>query len=417
MGDWVVDTANSRQVRLIVFDVEGVLIPKNRFIFELSKSLGPMNLLRVLLIGFLYEARLLQLESALKRIFKMMQGIEVEKLLEIAERVPIMPEVRETISILKSQGKKIAIVSSGLPGLIVNYLADKIKAEYAFGFELGLESGKLNGEIWGKVIQHDGKYQILCQILSTEKLTPSDCAVVADDRNNLPMFRSGILKIAYNPDFIIRIKADKVVNGTLGKILPIVMGQPLKPSLPSRNDLRREAIHFSAISIPILVMLIGLNWVIFLISVIVLFYVISELYRMEGKKLPIFSRITGLAASETELYGFAAAPIYFAVGILLTLILFPTPVNSAAIAIFAVGDSSASLLGGLSKIQNPLNKGKTLEGSIAGFLLAFLAGAIFITPWKALLGAMIAMTIEALPLPLNDNITIPFFAGIGMIFL
>ena len=42
--------------RLVVFDVEGVLIPKNRFIFEVGKSLGFITLIKLLFFGFLYEA-------------------------------------------------------------------------------------------------------------------------------------------------------------------------------------------------------------------------------------------------------------------------------------------------------------------------------------------------------------------------
>ena len=34
--------------RLVVFDVEGVLIPKNRFIFEVGKTLGFLKLFKLL---------------------------------------------------------------------------------------------------------------------------------------------------------------------------------------------------------------------------------------------------------------------------------------------------------------------------------------------------------------------------------
>jgi phosphoserine phosphatase len=346
-----------------------------------------------------------------------MKGTAEERLCEIAGRVPIMPQARETIEELKKGGSKIAIISSGLPSIVVNGFSSEIGADYAFGFEIGSNGGILNGEIWGDVIERDGKRKILSQILDAEKLNFSDCVVIVDDRNNVPMFQPSMLKIGYNPDFTVRMKADNVVTGNLSSILPVVMGKPPKPRLPSRNDLRREAIHMSAISIPFLVMLFGLNWVVFLISAIVSLYIVSEIARMEGKNLPLFSRITNLAASETELYEFATAPIYFALGILITLIVFPVPENSAAIAIFAAGDSSASLLGGLSTIRNPINKGKTLGGSIGGLVFAFLAGAVFIAPWKALVGAIIAMAVEALPSPLNDNITIPFSAALGITLL
>ena len=68
---------------------------------------------------------------------------------------------------------------------------------------------------------------------------------------------------------------------------------------------------------------------------------------------------------------------------------------------FCLGDSTASLFGGLISTSLPFNKGKTWEGSLAGFFFAFLAGTFFVSPWLALVGAAIAMTIEVLPLPVK----------------
>ena len=64
----------NRKPRLVIFDVEGVLIPKNRFIFDVGKSLGVPQLLKMLFIGFLYETGAITLKTALKRIFKIMRG-------------------------------------------------------------------------------------------------------------------------------------------------------------------------------------------------------------------------------------------------------------------------------------------------------------------------------------------------------
>lgn len=81
---------------------------------------------------------------------------------------------------------------------------------------------------------------------------------------------------------------------------------------------------------------------------------------MERKNLPILSSITLKAATQSELYEFATAPIFFAIGILLTLLLFPFPASSAAIAIFALGDSTASIFGRIyGRKTLPFNKGKT----------------------------------------------------------
>ena len=409
---------NSRKPRLVIFDVEGVLIPKNRFIFEVGKSLGLLQLLKMLFTGFLYGVGVITLKSALNRIFRVMKGVKIERLLQIFDKIPSTPQLQSVFAQLKIRNCKTALISSGLPAVIVEKLASTLGADYAFGIEVGVNDGALTGEIWGDAIEANGKFRVLSQILTAEGLNLNDCVVIADDRNNSPIFLSGMQKIGYNPDFVLRVKADNVVTGALSGILPIIDGKPKQRSLPSKNAMLREIIHASGFFVPVLAGLIGIYAVALLICSVMVLYFISELSRISRRNVPIISAITRHAASQTELYDFAMAPLYFAIGILITLLLFPAPVSSAAIAIFALGDSTASLFGGLlSKKPLPFNKGKTLEGSIAGFFFAFLAGSLFISPAMALIGAAVAMTTESLPLPVNDNVLIPLYTGLALALL
>jgi dolichol kinase/phosphoserine phosphatase len=409
------ETLGNRKPRLVVFDVEGVLIPKNRFIFDVGKSLGIPQLLRMLFTGFLYETGIVTLKTALKRIFKAMRGMKLQKLMEIFEELPSKPELNYVFAQLKARNCKTALISSGLPNAIVEKLARKTGADYAFGIEVDLNDQTLTGEIGGEVIDDDGKLEVLSQIMKVDGFVPSDCVVIADDRNNSCIFLSEMQKIGYNPDFVLSVKADTVIRGQLSGIVPIIDGKPKQKSLPSKNDLLRETIHASGIFVPVLASLFGIIPMALLISFVSAIYSISELARLNGDYLPIISTITRNAASQAELYEFTAAPLYFAVGVLATLLLFPAPINSAAIAIFVLGDSMASLFGGyISKKPLPFNKAKTLEGSVIGFVFAFLGGAFFISPWIALIGAAVAMAIESLPLPVNDNILIPLFTGLAL---
>lgn len=398
--------------RLVIFDVEGVLVPKNRFIFDVGKCLGVSRLLKVIFIGLLYETGIITLKSTLKRIFHIMQGLEVEELAQIFNEIPFNPRVGRVFTQLKARKCKIALISSGLPAFLVKKLASKLGADYAFGIEVGVNDGKLTGEIWGDVIEVDGKRKVLLQLLAAEALTPKDCVVIADDRNNLSMFLSGMLKIGYNPDFALRLRADEVVTGNLSGVLPLIDGAPKQRVLPSKNDVFREIIHACGFFVPVLTGLIGVFPVALLICAVSTLYVLSELARMNGKNMPIIGAITHNATTQAELYEFAAAPLYFATGILLTLLLFSLQVSSAAIAIFALGDSVASLFGRLlSKTPLPFNKGKTLEGSLSGLFFAFLAASVFVSPMLAFVGAAVAMAIESLPLPVNDNVLIPLCTG------
>ena len=404
----------SEEPRLVVFDVEGVLIPKNRFIFEVGKTLSVITLIKLLFYGFLYEAGILKLQSALKYMFREMKGVKLETLDYSFAKISSIPFLQSICSQVKERNCKIALISSGIPTMILKKLALILGAEYAYGIEVETANNRLTGKISGDAIEPSGKLGILRDILSSEGLKPRDCIVVADDRNNRCMFLPGTLKIGFNPDFVIRVKADKVVIGKLSQILPVIDGKTRKRSFPTTNDFLREDIHASGFFMPVIASLVGVSIVGTLIFAIALIYAISELLRFEGKELPLISAITRHSASQLELHGFAAAPLYFAFGILLTLVLFNGHAGYAAVAMFCLGDSAASLFGGRISNSLPFNKGKTWEGSVGGWFFAFLGGLFFVSPILALIGAAIAMTVEVLPLPINDNVLVPLVTGAAL---
>ncbi len=402
----------------MVFDVEGVLIPRNRLFFEVGRSLGVVPLLKILLYGFLYEVGAVRLTEALKRLYKVARGAKADLFIRSYEKLPLMPNAKEVFARLKAENCKIALISSGLPTFLVEKLSKTLGADYAVGVEVGIEGEVLTGEIWGDVIRDKGKALVFGELVESERLSLKDCVVVADDRNNASLFVKEVRKIGYSPDFVIRAKADVVVDGRFSKILPAVNGETRSRRLPSKSDIFRETIHGSGFFVPLIALWIGLPLAVFMIVAVIAVYVASEWTRLQGKNMPIISVITRHAASQAELCEFTLAPIYFAVGILFTLLLFPARASGAAIAIFALGDSTASLIGSaLSGRPLPFNRAKTLQGSLGGFFFAFLAGSFFVSPWLALVGAAVAMTVEYLPLPVNDNVLMPLCTGLALMLL
>ncbi len=410
-----------RRPRLVVFDVEGVLIPKRRYLlFEASRRLSILSFLRMLWAGFLYEAGLTSLEKALRRVFKQLQGLSAEDLFRLYKKIPLLQGVTEVFDRLKKAGCRTALISSGLPQAFVEDLASQFGCEYAFGLELEEIEGRLTGKIGGDVIKAKGKAPVLKRIQETEGVAPKDCALVADDRNNLPMFPLCTTRVGYNPDFVLAYKSDAVVKGSLTEVVPLLLGNPVGSHSVSMRDLFRETIHVAGFFVPVVTMYFGLIdlQVAFLISMVTLVYIASELARMLGVNVPILSKITWHAAIQPEIHEFVTAPIFFAVGIALTLIIFPPPSNYAAIAVFTLGDGFATIFGKkLGKHTFSYNKGKKVEGTIIGFVCAFLGALIFTSPIKAVVGAAVGMVVESLPTPLSDNITIPLAAGLAMILL
>jgi len=414
--------ANQKKPRLIVFDVEGIIIPKRRYLlFEASQRVTILSYIKMLWAGLLYETGLIKLETALRRIYKQLQGLPVDDLFQLFKKIPLIPGVEKVFQQLKHAGYKTALISSGLPQVFVEELATQLAADYAFGFELEVTNGHVSGQIGGDAIKPEGKALVLRRIMKKEDLMPSDCALVADDRNNLPMFSLCATRIGYNPDFLLAYRSDIVVKGDLIEVIPFLAGdtQPAQRSI-SKRDLLRENIHIAGFFVALLTMYLALNhyWVAFVILVVTLAYIISELSRMLGVNIPIVSTITWNATLKPEVYEFVTAPIFFAFGIMLALLLFPAPINYASIAVFTLGDGFATIFGKtIGKHVFPYNKGKKAEGTIFGFLFALLGALVFVNPLRAILGAATAMIIETLPTPINDNLTIPLAAGLAMLLL
>jgi len=403
--------------RLIVFDVEGVLVPKRRYLlFEIARKVGLRAFIKMIAVGVLYEVGLLSLESALRRVFTVLRGLTISNIFQLYKRIPLMPGVEEVFDRLNKAGYKTALISSGLPALLVKDLAARLGVDYAFGLELETVNDRLTGEIRGEVLKPDGKAIVLKKVLEEEGLSSQDCVVVADDRNNLPMFRLCTLRVGYNPDFLLSAKSDFVVRNDLSEILPILTENALQvPSSPfSRRDIIRETIHIGSFLVPfICIYLLESYLVSLLILLITSLYIVSEVARLQGINFPVFSTITWKAANKPEFYEFATAPIFFALGIMFSLILFPAPASYASIAILTLGDGFATIFGRkFGSVVFPFNKGKNVEGSVFGFLFASVGAMLFVDPVKALMGAAAGMLVECLPLPLSDNLTIPLASGL-----
>jgi dolichol kinase len=112
------------------------------------------------------------------------------------------------------------------------------------------------------------------------------------------------------------------------------------------------------------------------------------------------------------------SPLLFALGVLLSLTLYPKQVGFAAITILTLGDGTAKIMGKKFGVTHfPYNKAKKLEGTVAGIIASTMGCLLFVSPYKAVIVSTICMIIESVPLPINDNILIPLIAGLLFIII
>ena len=111
--------------------------------------------------------------------------------------------------------------------------------------------------------------------------------------------------------------------------------------------------------------------------------------------------------------------IFFFIGVLFVMQLFPKDIALASIMILTFGDSMSHIVGEqFGQIKNIFNgKSKKLfEGTVAGTISGFLGALLFVPFTQAFLGSFAAMVAEVIQIDLNqtqldDNLIVPLVAG------
>ena len=179
------------------------------------------------------------------------------------------------------------------------------------------------------------------------------------------------------------------------------------------RELIRKAIHLLVALVPPLAS-VHLPLTMGLLMAGTLFYTAAEGMRLAGLRVAVVSGLT-VAAARPRDTGFVLGPVTLGLGAMLALLLYPLPASAIAIYALAFGDAAASLIGmAFAGWRMPLNRNKTVAGSLACFVAVFLVTLTLTADVRlSTVVAIAAMTIEALSGRDLDNLLLP--VGVGMV--
>ncbi|MBN1949125.1 MAG: phosphatidate cytidylyltransferase [Candidatus Cloacimonetes bacterium] len=145
-----------------------------------------------------------------------------------------------------------------------------------------------------------------------------------------------------------------------------------------------------------------------------LLMLVIEMMRMECKPCNrLFRKLFGPVLRQQEEVSFTGAT-YLLISSVVCIGLFPAEIAFVCLAFLAVGDTFAAVIG-VSFGKRKLAGGrKSVEGSLACFVVTFLFALFWLYPLVALTGAILATLAEMSGLPLDDNLKIPIVSGLGM---
>ena len=206
------DDMYRRMRRLICFDMDSTLI-QAECIDELARRHGVYGQVAAITESAMRGE--IDFKESFTRRVALLKGLDVSVMQDIAEHLPVTEGVDRLMSVLKTCGYKIAILSGGFT-FFGEYLQRQYGIDYVYANELEVgEDGKLTGRYVGEVVDGRRKADLLRLIAQMEKVNLAQTIAVGDGANDLPMLSTAGLGIAFHAKPRVVANAQQSIN-TIG---------------------------------------------------------------------------------------------------------------------------------------------------------------------------------------------------------
>ena len=206
------DTMYRRSRRLICFDMDSTLI-RTEVIDELADRAGVGEEVRAITESAMRGE--IDFRESFTRRVKLLRGLDVSVMKDIAEKLPITEGVPRLMEVLKRSGYKTAILSGGFT-YFGEYLKNKFGFDYVYANELEIgPDGKLTGNYVGDIVDGPRKRELLRLLAQVEKINIAQTIAVGDGANDLPMLAEAGLGIAFHAKPKVKAEASQSIS-TIG---------------------------------------------------------------------------------------------------------------------------------------------------------------------------------------------------------
>ena len=201
---------------LAIFDVEGVLYDAEYLPILAEKINKEQEIWDITKKGI---QGLINWEDGLKKRVELLEGIDYETCVEVADSLPIMTGAKKACNALKQAGWKVMAVSGGFT-IMTDRLSKELNLDYVFSNELIFKNGKLDGV---KINVDSDKAKSAKIKINEWNEKKDEIVVIVDGANDVKLFDICGLGIAYRAQDIVKDMATiSLEEKDLSKILPII---------------------------------------------------------------------------------------------------------------------------------------------------------------------------------------------------
>ena len=149
-------------------------------------------------------------ESLTTRV-ELLKGMNVSKVNEICQNLPLMNGAKESIAELKKQGYKVICLSGGFKNATVP-LCNKIGIDADFSNVLHEKNGLLTGMVGGEMMFNSSKGEIIQRVQKLLDVTYENTLVAGDGANDLSMFKYAAKRVAFCAKPILEKEANIIIK-------------------------------------------------------------------------------------------------------------------------------------------------------------------------------------------------------------
>lgn len=210
------DNVFRRNKRMIVFDMDSTLI-QAEVIDELAELCGVGAEVKEITHRAMNGE--IDFDESLKLRVSKLKGLEVSRMQNVLENLPLTQGVEEFISTIKLLGYKVALISGGFT-FFADALKKKLGLDYSFANELEIKDGKLTGNVIGTIVNANQKAILVKLISQQENISLEQVVAIGDGANDLPMLAAAGLGIAFHAKDIVKKEAQQhLSHGPMTSIL------------------------------------------------------------------------------------------------------------------------------------------------------------------------------------------------------
>lgn len=207
--DAITQVSEGRRKKLLLSDMDSTIITCE-CIDELADYAGIKDKVSVITERAMNGE--LDFIAALKERVALLKGLPETVLQECYDsRVKLMGGAEALVKTMAAHGATTVLISGGFTFFTAR-VAEVAGFKHNIANMLGIEDGKLNGQVKGAIIDKHAKEETLLGFQQELRLSRSEILAVGDGANDLPMLLSAGLGVAYHAKPTVRAQANAQIN-------------------------------------------------------------------------------------------------------------------------------------------------------------------------------------------------------------